>query len=57
MDAAERLSFYKRQLVNGIALTAGQQSDMLTIMQDRGMASSEIMAGGGADYDIAVGEL
>jgi hypothetical protein len=57
MDARERLAYYKLQMAQGIALTAGQQSDMLLIIKERGAASSSALPASGSKHDEAKRKL
>ena len=48
MDSHERLTYYKRLMADGIALSASQQSDYLQLIKERGAASASAVPSGGA---------
>ena len=48
MDSHDRLTYYKRLKADGIALTAGQLSDYLQLIKERGEASAGPTPAGGA---------
>jgi hypothetical protein len=53
MEPSERLAYYKRLIANGIALSAGQQADMIAIIKDRGNASAGPLPAEGAKHQEA----
>ena len=57
MDQSTRLAYYKRLIADGIALSAGQNTDMLAIMKERGPASSSPLPSGGAKHQEAKNKL
>ena len=50
MDNHERLTYYKRLMADGIALSAAQQSDYLQLIKERGAASASAVPSGGAKH-------
>jgi hypothetical protein len=51
MDAHDRLTYYKRLQADGIALSAGQKSDMLQLIKERGEASAAAAPASGAKHE------
>lgn len=51
MDSHDRLTYYKRLMADGIALSAPQQSDYLRLVKERGAASASPAPASGSKHE------